>query len=183
MKKKRKRPAKLCGAKLVDGSGRTCGQPAGWGVPGIRTGRCKKHGGSTRAHKVKAQREAAEEAVAVYGLPIEIDPADALLEEVWRSSGIVGYLDQVIRAKTPDELAEKPWLVVWHLQERRHYVGVSVAALRAGIEQRRVALAERHGVMCAEVIRAVFEEKGIADDADVPAMVRRHLTAIDGGKE
>ncbi|KKK99651.1 hypothetical protein LCGC14_2630610 [marine sediment metagenome] len=180
MKKKRKPPAKLCGANKTDGSGK-CKQPAGWGT-GTGRGRCKKHGGNTRAHKVKAQREAAEEAVAVYGLPIEIDPTDALLEEVWRSSGIVRYLDQVIRAKTPDELAAKPSLVIWHLQERRHYVAVSVAAIRAGIEAKRVALAERHGVMCAQVIRAVFEEKGIADDADVPAMVRRHLTSIDGGK-
>lgn len=177
----KKAVGKKCGANKTKGGG-TCGHAAGWGTSHPGRGRCKWHGGSTPTHVKAAQREAAEEAVAVYGLPIEIDPADALLEEVWRTAGVVRYLDQEIRAKTPDELAEKPFLVSWHLQERRHYVGVSVAAIRAGIEAKRVALAERHGVLMAEVIRACFEEKGIADDADVPAMVRRHLTAIDGGK-
>ena len=178
MKKKRKPPAKLCGAKLTDGSGRTCGQPAGWGT-GTGRGVCKKHGGNTRAHRKKAQREAAEEAVAIYGLPIEIDPADALLEEVWRTRGHVEWLGVEVQNT---ERANLALLRMYH-HERRHLVAVSVAAIRAGIEAKRVALAERHGVMCAQVIRAVFEEKGIADDADVPAMVRRHLTAIDGGKK
>ncbi len=178
MKKKRKRPAKLCGANLVDGSGRTCGQPAGWGT-GTGRGVCRKHGGNTRAHKVKAQREAAKEAVAVYGLPIEIDPADALLQEVWRTAGHIAFLAAEIQNTERANLA----LLRLYQSERVHMVRVCMAAIRAGIEERRVALAEHHGVMIAQVIRGILEEKGIADDADVPAMVRRHLTAIDGGKK
>ena len=88
MKKKRKPPAKLCGAKLVDGSGRTCGQPAGWGT-GTGRGRCKKHGGNTPTHRAAAEREIAEEAVATYGLPREIGPVDAVLENLHLTAGHV----------------------------------------------------------------------------------------------
>lgn len=83
-----------CGAR--GRTGKPCGLPAGWGTPHVGSGRCRKHGGSTPNHLVKAGRERAERAVATFGLPVEIDPRDALLQEVHRTAGHVAWLAELV---------------------------------------------------------------------------------------
>src|SRR5438105_5262035 len=63
-----------CGAKRHGGG--ICGMTAGWGTshPGI--GRCKYHGGSMPTHVMAA---ATEEHRRLLGVPMEINPLDALL--------------------------------------------------------------------------------------------------------
>ncbi len=177
MKKKRKRPAKLCGANLVDGSGRTCGHPAGWGT-GTGRGRCKKHGGNTPTHVIKAEREELEEAVELFSLSREIEPTEALLEELWRTAAIVRMLDRQIVTKTPEELLASPGLVLWHRQERRLYVAVARVAIAAGIAERQVKLAEQQGALVATAIRGILEDLDVADHPDVGMVVRRHLSVV-----
>lgn len=95
---------RYCGARKKQGPG-TCRRPAGWGTP-YKTGRCKLHGGATRTHRQKAAREAAAEAVATYGLPRELDPHEALLEEVYRTAGHVAWLGQVVAGLEREQLVE-----------------------------------------------------------------------------
>ena len=164
-----------CGAKKRGSSG-TCGQAAGWGTDHPGTGPCKLHGGATRSHVTAARVQAAQQAVATYGLPREIDPAAALLEEVHRTAGHVAWLASKIRETkeadltwgvtqetekaatmtpgTDSKSTARPsvWLDLYH-RERRHLVQVSKAALDAGISERLVRLAEQQGAMLAEVIR------------------------------
>lgn len=193
---------KLCGAKKTDGSG-TCKHPAGWGTPHNGRGRCKWHGGSTPTHVKAAETEVALEAVELFGLPREIEPADALLEEVHRSAGLVGYYEQRIRERldeaNPDALVfgvtkdtadtegarkierravPSAWLALYRT-ERKHLVDVCRVAIAAGIAERQVQLAEQQGMLIAQVIRGVLEDLGVADDPEVPAIVRRHLTLVD----
>lgn len=84
-----------CGGKLRRGPGH-CTRPPGWATthPGI--GRCKLHGGSTPTHVAHAGRERARQAVATFGLPQDIDPRDALLQEVHRSAGHVAWLGELV---------------------------------------------------------------------------------------
>ncbi len=204
MKKKRKRPAKLCGANLVDGSGRTCGHTAGWGT-GTGRGRCRKHGGNTRTHVMAAQREELAEAVVTFGLPVEIEPADALLDEIHRTYGVVLFLEGEIRKLAPAELifgtakesartagegkgkllersverrAGVVALVRLYQSERRHWVNVSVKAIAAGIAERQVKLAEQQGALVATAIRGILEDLDVADHPDVGMVVRRHLSVV-----
>ncbi|MGX1514015.1 hypothetical protein [Streptomyces collinus] len=163
-----------CGAKKR--SGGACGQTAGWGTdhPGI--GPCKLHGGMTPAHVTAARNERARQAVVVYGLPREIDPAAALLEEVHRTAGHVAWLAAKVAEHDEEDLvwglveeadktatefpgrdlkhAARPnvWLDLYQ-RERRHLVQVSKTALDVGISERMVRLAEQQGAMLAEVIR------------------------------
>mgnify|MGYP001026058986 CR=1 FL=1 len=188
-----------CGARRKQGTG-TCTRPAGWGTdhPGI--GPCKLHGGSTPNHTNAARTERARRAVATYGLPRDIDPAKALLEEVHRTAGHVAWLAAKIAESDEDSLVWGPaeeteksatpvpgtdtkhaarpnvWLDLYQ-RERTHLVRVSKAALDAGINERLVKLAEQQGTMLAEIIRrsaeALLAETTALLDDEPAAQVRR----------
>lgn len=166
------------------------------------------HGAGTRGTKQrehaerKAQREAAAGAAATYGLPIDVDPGEALVNEVKRTYGHVVYLLAKVQEQTPDALvwgqvdethkgatefpgvdstyAAKPnaWLDLYR-QERDHLRRVCTDALKAGVEERRVRMAEQQGELIVQAIRGVLADLGVADHPDAPAAVRRHLTAIE----
>jgi hypothetical protein len=91
-----------CGGRLRDGSGKTCRRRAGHGTPTPGTGRCRLHGGNTPSHRRRAERVEAERAVTTYGLPVDVDPREALLQEVHRTAGHVAWLAEVV-AGLPDD--------------------------------------------------------------------------------
>lgn len=168
-----------CGGPRKHGAG-PCTRPAGWATPHPGRGRCKFHGGSTPSHVKAAETEAAREAVVTYGLPREIDPRDALLEEVYRTAGAVDFLAGKVREVNADDLVwgrteevdtqatEFPgtntkrqsvpnvWLVLYQ-QERKHLVDVCKAALAAGVEERKVRVAEQMGGQLAEFVRFLLD--------------------------
>src|SRR5260221_537926 len=94
---------RFCDAKKRQGEG-TCHRPAGWGTEHPGTGRCKLHGGSTHDHKAAARTEIARRAVETYGLPREVTPDVALLEEVHRTAGHVAWLAEIVAAIEEDDL-------------------------------------------------------------------------------
>jgi len=152
---------------------------------------CRMHGGQAPQVRAAADRRVAEQAaraaVATYGLPRDIDPGDALLEEVCRTAGHVAWLEQQVRALSPDELvwgrseevekgasefpgtdttqkaAPNVWVVLYR-DERKHLVDVCKAAIAADIDERRVRLAERQGVLIADVIRRMLEDPELGLD-------------------
>lgn len=193
-----------CGARKRKGGG-VCGQAAGWGTDHPGHGPCKLHGGTTQTHVKAARTKAARIAVTTYGLPRDIDPATALLEEVHRTAGHVAWLAQKIRELDDEDLtwgvvqetdknatmfagtdrksAARPtvWLELYH-RERIHLVRVSKAALDAGVSERMVRLAEQQGAMLAGVIRramdATLDEIGTMVGAKAAARVRKAWPAV-----
>lgn len=93
-----------CGGKLRGGREGTCRRPAGAGTNHVGTGRCKVHGGSTPSHNAAAQAVLARQTANAYGIPRHIDPADGLIEEYWRTAGIVAGLEAKVRSIPEDEL-------------------------------------------------------------------------------
>lgn len=192
-----------CGARKRDGSGGHCTQTAGWGTDHVGIGKCRKHGGSTKNHVASAKTEMARLAVATYGLPREVDPAVALLEEVHRSAGHVAWLQQKVAElddealvwgvteevnKTATEFsgidvtsAAKPnvWLELYH-RERKHLTDVCKAALAAGIAERQVRLAEQQGALLVGVIQRILDDLALTAEQRelVPTVVPRHLRAV-----
>lgn len=73
---------------------------------------CKTHGGSTKRAKALSQkareehdrRTAADNVLRIFGRPRQIDPAIGLIEEYWRSAGIIAQLEQVVGAMAPEDL-------------------------------------------------------------------------------
>jgi hypothetical protein len=167
-------------------SGKRC---AKYAIPGLKV--CKTHGGGTKAAQAAAARNvaaaAAQAAVTTYGLPIDIDPLDALLSELHRTAGHVAYLGQLVATLDDRGLGQSTTNMgripsVWvglYQEERRHLANVAASCLRAGVDERRVQLAERQGQLVADVIRAILVDLGVDPaNEDVRAVVRRRLVAV-----
>ncbi len=180
-----------------------CHNRAGEATDHMGVGKCKRHGGSTRSHAVRASNELARRAVETYGLPRDVPPRQALLEEVARTAGHVAWLGQRVaeleaddlvwgKAKEDDVTASpnpgtnvshaarvNVWLELYR-SERRHLVEVCKVAEQLGIAEREVKLAEQHGRLIADVLRKVLADPELGLTAEqrraVPAVARRHLS-------
>jgi hypothetical protein len=153
---------------------------------------------------VKAQdaisQEAARQAVITYGLPRDISPTDALLEEVKYTAGHVAWLrDRVAELEQDDlvwgvtekakknatefkgtDVTEQARPNVWldlYMRERQHLVAVTKAAISAGIEERRVRIAEAQGQIVARVIQRILDRLQLNGEQNrlVPLIVREEL--------
>lgn len=150
--------------------------------------------------------QAAEAAVATYGLRRDINATDALLEEVqWTAGHVMWLRGQVSALESGDlvwgvtEEAEKNatefagtdvtrsaavnmWLEIYY-RERRHLVDVCKAAISAGLEERRVKLAEAQGQIVADVIRRILGRLDLSDSQSrlVPMVVPEELRRAAAG--
>lgn len=162
------------------------------------TDRCRMHQGKRAADAISEAK--AREAVITYGLPRDISPADALLEEVRCTAGHVAWLRERVAERQQDELiwgkTEKVeirasefegtntteaakthmWLVLY-MQERKHLVDVCKAAISCGIEERRVKLAEQQGQLLNGVIKRILARLDLsaAQSALLPVVVPEEL--------
>jgi len=171
-----------CGAKHTR-DGDPCIKPAGWGTEHAGIGRCKFHGGSTPSHVAAARKAMAQQSVATLGLPRDVDPQQALLEEVHRTAGHVAWLSDLVGDLDPLDLSDGEGFSVWvrlYQAERKHLVEVTKAAIACGLAAREVELAEREGALLAQVILRILSDLELSDIQRemAPGVVRRHLTAV-----
>lgn len=193
--------AELCGANAKS-TGLPCTRPVVRGA-----NRCRFHGGASPQVKAAAARrvqiQQAEQAVATFGLSREVDPRDALLEEVYRTAGAVDWLHQKVQALDADDViwgkteevnkgsGEFAGLDVTHAatvnmwvklyqDERAHLVKVCKDAISCGIEERKVRLAEQQGAMLAGVIKAILGDLDLTPDqqAKVATVVPFRLRSV-----
>jgi len=159
--------------------------------------------------KERVAEKKARALVATYGLKIETTATEALLDEVQWTAGHVAWLRErvqeiesaalveavdaehplvwgVTKKKTggedfgtTEEATPSIWLKLYQ-QERAHLVKVCSEAIRAGIEERRVRLAESQGALVAQAIRAILADLGLNTEqqALVAEVVPRHLRAL-----
>lgn len=170
-------------------TGQRCGA---WAVGGTHV--CRMHGGAAPQVRAAARRrldeQKAEQQVRILGLPRQVDPHIALLEEVHRTAGHVAYLNSMIgdfdtdaelKQYTRDKgglIWEKPavWVEIYQ-HERTHLARVAKAALDAGVQERQVKLAEQQGQLIAQVLQGVLADLGVADHPEAGSVVRKHLAA------
>ena len=164
---------------------------------------CDLHGGSAgqvkKAAKKRADTQEARRIVETYGLPITVSPQDAILAEVHRTAGHVAWLADQVRDLSRDELiwgttkiviggreegetqeAAPHALLVLYKDERAHLVRVCAAALRAGIEERQVKLAEQQGALLVDLIKGILDDLKLTPEqkAMIPIVVPQHLRAL-----
>lgn len=167
---------------------------------------CASHGGKSPQAKAAAARRLAEEkaakAMRLFAEPVDIDPARALVELVQWTAGEVAYWREQVRelAETNPEaltwgtvrekvggedygttLEAKPnvaYLMLTDAQDR--LAKYAAAALKAGVEERRVKLAEDQGALVAQVIRAILDQLDLspAQAAKVPEVVPTQLRLL-----
>lgn len=183
----------FCNGRKASGDGH-CRRPPGWGTdhPGI--GRCKRHGGSTPLYQQRVQKLKAAQAVEQYGLSVEVDPHTALEEELARTAGHVYWLRGQVGDLDPDNMygpvGGGPQAIpsteahIWirlYQEERDRLVKVAKTCIDAGIEERRVRIAEQQGQLIATAIKGILSKLGLADDPRVPEVVRAELLQLTAG--
>lgn len=166
------------------------------------TDKCRMHLGRKAAPVIaEAKTEAAaRKAVETYGLPRDISPTDALLEEVRYSAGHVAWLRAKVAELEADSLV---WGVteeteknaseftgtdttraasvnVWldlYFRERKHLLDLTKTAISVGIEERRVRLAEAQGSLMNDVIRRILARLSLTSEqsALLPLVVPEEL--------
>lgn len=196
----KKEPGRRCQAQ----SKQTGEQCKAWAVPGALV--CRHHGGRAPQVQRKAAEnlaaEAARRAATQLAVPIDTTPEQALIDEVKRTAGMVafyqarveevdglnredlvwGMTKQDMSGEFPGptyEAAPNMWLQLWN-QERDRLVRVAAAAIKAGIEERRVKLAEQEGALVAAVIRRILDSLNLTPEqsALVPVIVPKELRAL-----
>lgn len=174
------------------GTGDPCPTP-----PVRSTDKCRMHLGRSASSVIAEDK--ARKAMATYGLPIETSPAEALLSEVHRTAGHVAWLAAKVAELEEHELtwgttqiktggqdggtteAAEPhvWLKLYQ-EERKHLVRVCADAIRCGIEERRVKLAEAQGTLVAGLIRSILADLNLTAEqlALVSEVVPRRLREL-----
>lgn len=178
-------------------------------MPG--SGVCWYHGGNKKAVRLAAQRRLAEqearELMATYGKPVVgLNPVDALLHEIEWTAGHIEWLRVQVQTLENDELtwgesqtmsagdqvqivrrAAPHILVQVYQQERRHLLECTAVAIKAGVEERRVRLAERYGATIADVFRRLLDAPELGLDTEKWVLGRQlaagYLRALPGGLE
>lgn len=190
--------APKCGGK--NRAGAPCGNAAGYKTDHPGAGNCTFHGGSSPNGRKHAMEQAARQAVITYGLPRDISPTDALLEEVRYSAGHVAWLREKVAEIAAADLvwgkteetdkgatefagvdttyAAVPnvWLDLY-FRERKHLLDLTKTAISVGIEERRVRLAEAQGALMNDVIRRILARLSLTSEqsALLPLVVPEEL--------
>jgi hypothetical protein len=89
--------------------------------------------------------------------------------------------ETVEEVTTSEQVTLHAWVVARHAAMDRA-VNYSKIALAAGVEERRVRVAERAGEMMAQLIRGVLTDLGVPlEDPKTREVVVRHLRLVEGG--
>lgn len=176
---------------------------------------CRSHGGANpnaaaKSAKARADVAAARE-VARFGRKITTHPAEALIDLVHWTAGEVAYW----RGKVADLEAQDPDQLLWGTTAEVHkgsgefpgtdttdeakpaaayamlvdasnrLAAYAAAALRAGVDERRVQLAERQGLAIAGAIRAILDALDLspAQWELVPTIVPAQLRLLTAHRE
>jgi hypothetical protein len=162
--------------------------------------------------KARVQEAAVVAAALRFAVPIEVSPSEGLIQEVHRTAGVIAWAEQqVIRicGDTPDNLirgtrsvkrtvgqsVEGPvdvtatevgpllnfWVDLWQ-KERRHFVDVCKTTLAAGVEERRIQLAEQEGERQGRWLQACLAPLNLSDSQmrAVMSSASSHLHLLQG---
>ncbi|MBG6085827.1 HGGxSTG domain-containing protein [Zhihengliuella flava] len=195
----------ICGARKRNDD--PCGAPPIKGGT-----RCGKHGGRSPQVMRKAEKNLAEQDLAkqVRTLGIQdkypdVDPGQALLREIQITHAHVEWLRGKVEELTPrelvwgetqhkagigkegpiDEMTSEAKPSVWYElyeRERERLVKFSAIALKAGIEERRVRLAEQQGELVAGVLKRILDGLNLTPEQWelTQTIVPTELRALEG---
>lgn len=175
---------------------------------------CRYHGGAAPHVKAKAAERVVEararQELVTLGVPVPVDPARGLLEQVAWSNGHLYFLREQLQREFPDEgslrdlvwgetrrvdkgsgkhpgedITEEVSVSIWwklYSEERDRFVAVCATALRAGVEERRLQLATRQGNLVGDVLKEIFNDLGLTPQQWelVPKVVPSRLRALMG---
>jgi len=173
---------------------------------------CRMHGGKApqvqaRA-KARAQQQAVTDLLQNLGTPADVDPSQALLNLIAAKNGEVVWLRGMVQSieqesltwgavdhesgigqQGPiDKITEKAAVNVWWDMLRKaedQLASYATQALRAGIAERQIQLAESQANLIVGVIRRILDRLQLSNDQRglIPTIVPEELRALNGGAQ
>lgn len=171
---------------------------------------CASHGGASPQAKAAAARRVSEakaaQSMALFTEAVDINPAEALLELVQWTAGEVRYWRAEVSRIAEDDAEALTWgktqtvegvgpqgpvdtetheaappvsyRMLTDAQDR--LAKYAAAALKAGVQERQIKLAEDQGMLVAQVIRAILDQLDLSPDqaAKVPEVVPAQLRLL-----
>ena len=165
-----------------------------WAVQGGSV--CHRHGGL--APKIKANGNKRREQAKVERVVMKMrergllrsegedqHPLVHLLNELYLSAGVVkvlgdmvGDLEDVSQYGGEGKGREAHILYQMWAEERDRHANFAMMALKAGVAERQVRIAEQQAELVASAIRNILRELGVEQDPRAPQIVRKHLMAL-----
>ena len=164
--------------------------PAGWGTGHLGVGACKWHGGATPTHQKSADYRSSRNQAILLGAPKEINPLDAIIWVIQIRAGEVDWLSEEIVKLEEDKWYEHTiggrqfnLLVRARNEAMKELVNASAMAIKLGLAERAVKLAEQYGEMLASLIKGITDDLELTEEQKekLPYIVRKRLIQVQTG--
>jgi hypothetical protein len=185
----------------------TCVRTAGAGTDHMGHGYCDYHtvqavretapGKRGMTRDVQEAKKLAYQNASIFGERRPTDPHMALMEEISRTSGIIGWIESHMvemrdgSGMTEDAIltqftkqngwVEGVWMTLYR-QEREHLVRTCTAAIKAGVAERRVQIAEQQGQVIVAMMMAFLHDPDLGLSPQQisagPGIIRKHMLAL-----
>lgn len=151
--------------------------------------------------QVKDALKVATERAMFFGQMVDTDPHAALLHEINRTASVVEWLhnkmlefreqgmtdSDIMQQRTlQDGYKPSVWMNLFQT-ERDHLVKTCVAAIKAGVAEKKVQIAERQGQLIASMMFAFIHDRELGLDTEqvvrAPAIIRKHLLSLPSMSE
>jgi hypothetical protein len=162
---------------------------------------CIMHGQNRRTKEKRLRliaEDAAVQAFRRWGVPVEVSGTEAIVEQIHLWAGIErfyrfqvdslskenmmwGMSKSTTGVNPSDTYEAKPHLwIVLHEMASNNLVRFAAEAIKAGLEERRVRLAEKQGALVAEALQRIFGDLDLSDAqwTKVGDIVPRHLRML-----
>lgn len=171
---------------------------------------CSAHGGRSPIGKAAAARRLEEEKARAVALkvtgPVEVDPSQALIDLVHGAAGEAAYWRSEVerlQVEHPERMtmglvrvekgtrdrsdvdmrhleAGVPVAYRMWVEARERLARYATAAIKAGVQERQIKLAEQEGALVAEVIKAILDQLDLSPEqvARVPEVVPAQLRLL-----
>lgn len=151
---------------------------------------------NTGQKQLGAALKVANERANFFGKQTAIDPHTALLDEISRTASVVKWLNDQMQELRDQGMTDHDIMMqktfqagfrpsVWmelYQQERDHLVKTCIAAIKAGVAERKVQIAERQGQLIASMMFAFIHDMDLGlspqQIMDAPRLIRKHLMAL-----
>ena len=155
---------------------------------GDRPSRRRQVQAALRIDPQRQDRRSRQEAALVFGVPLDVEPHEALLYCVRSAAGrcaaLRARIDLIKESEAFHEVYTQqvlnPWLREYKLAEEA-LAKYSKMALDAGVNERAVTLAEHQAEDLVRLFRGIFAEVSISDEdmERLPEVIQRHLSTLE----
>jgi methylphosphotriester-DNA--protein-cysteine methyltransferase len=153
----------LCGARRKNGE--LCRLFAGQGTSHKGQGRCKLHGGCTPTQEKHVVKMEMQQRMVTYGAPDEnVTALDALLSELYASSGHVAWLRRQIADMSQSQIAtiEGQALIRLYDGERDRKARIARLAIESGVDEAKVIVMEQQCLLLGEALSRACDTAGLS---------------------